>query len=331
MGILKKKSLIVAMCTVTLFGCSETRVTKQEQKQEQKPSIGIMLSDVGLGDQSFSDSAFKGLERARDELGVAFDYREISDTKSYEAGLEELVKEDHELVVGLGFVMQEPIEKVAKKNPKQQFLLVDAVSELPNVHSVTFKENEGSYLIGILAGMKTKTNKVGFIGGMDVPLINKFLAGFKQGVMSVNPNAEITVAYANNFGDDTVGKSIANNMIDSGVDFIYPAAGLTGVGSIQAAQERNVYAFGVDSDQFYIAERAVVSSMLKKIDVAIYEVAKQLEHDGKVSKKNLEFGIQEKGVGIAPVRILPLTETEQTALQNATKDIASGTKQVDEK
>ncbi|MFD3449793.1 BMP family ABC transporter substrate-binding protein [Microbacteriaceae bacterium 4G12] len=320
--------LVIMLVTTMLVGCSQKQPASSKKNAIK---IGIMLSDVGLGDQSFSDSAFAGLEQARDNLGILFDYKEISDTGTYEKGLTELVKQGNDLVVGLGFGMQQDIEKLAKKYPKRTFLLVDAVSDLPNVYSVTFKEQEGSYLLGALAGMKTKTNKVGFIGGMNVPVVNKFLAGFQQGVQDVNPNAQVLYDYAGTFDDDKIGRSMAESMIQQGADFIYPAAGFTGIGAIQAAQDKQVYAFGVDSDQYFIAEHAVVSSMTKKIDVAMYEIAKQLVKNGKISNKHLELGIAEKGVGLAPIRVLSLSNEEQSQLNALVDEISKNKKQIRDK
>ncbi len=157
-----------------MTGCS-TPTTKNNSK-ENTHSIGILLSDTGLGDGSFNDSAFRGLERSRDELGVLFDYREAPDG-NFEGALRELVKQHHDLVIGLGFSIQEAIEKVAKENPNQQFLLIDGFSKLDNITSITFKEHEGSFLVGMVAAMKTKTDTVGFIGGADVPVIQRFETG----------------------------------------------------------------------------------------------------------------------------------------------------------
>lgn len=312
-----------------LSGC----VPAQKQGVQKKPNlkIGIMLSDAGLGDQSFSDSAFIGLEKARDELGVTFDYREVKDTKTYENGLKELIKQDNDLVIGLGFVMKEAIEKVAKDYPDQTFLLVDEVSDLPNVYNVTFKEHEGSYLLGVIAGLKTKSNIVGFIGGVDVPLINKFRAGFEQGVKDVNPSAQILVEFAGDFGNSEKGNMIALKMIQSGADFIYPAAGFTGVGAIQAAQSNKVFAFGVDSDQYFLAEDTIVSSMLKKIDVAMFEIAKQLVEEKKLAEKNQLLGVAENGVDLAPIRVLELNKQEIAQFNKLKNEITNGSKSVSEK
>lgn len=286
--------------------------------------IGIMLSDVGLGDQSFSDSAFQGLIQARDELGILFDYRELSETDTYEAGLTELVEAGNDVVVGLGFMVQEDLEKVAQKYPEQKFILVDSVSELSNITSITFKEDEGSYLAGIAAALTTKTNKLGFVGGADVPLINKFANGFEQGAKSVNPAIEVTIEYAEDFGNDQLGASIANQMITNGADVLYAAAGFTGVGVLKEAQTRNVFAIGVDSDQYFYAEKAVITSMLKNVDVALYQVISEFVESDELPSGHVELGLKENGVDLAPIRVVPLDEQQLQTIETHKENIISG-------
>lgn len=278
--------------------------------------VGVMLSDVGLGDQSFSDAAFAGLVKARDELGIFFDYRELQTSGTYEKGLTELVEAGNDIVVGLGFMVVEDLEKVAKKYPKQKFILIDSVSEMENITSITFKEEQGSFLAGAIAGMVSKTNKVGFIGGADVPLIRKFKSGFEQGAKAVNPNAEIKVVYANDFGNADLGAGIASDMIADGADVLYAAAGLTGVGVLQEAQQEKKYAIGVDSDQYFFAEKAVVTSMLKNIDVALYETIKEFANEEKLASGPIELGMTENGVGLAPIRVIKLSEEQNGKLQD---------------
>ncbi len=307
---------------IILVGCSTE--SSLDFQDDSRVKIGIMLSDVGLGDQSFSDSGFEGLERARKELNISFDYREISETESYEVGLEELVQQGNDLIVGLGFAMQEELDVVAKKYPEQSFLIIDSVSELPNVHSMTFKEEEGSFLVGALAGMKTKTNVVGFVGGMDVPVIQKFEKGFTAGVKAVKPQAKILSVYAGSFGDDKLGADIAEDMIAQNADIIFPAAGFTGVGVLRATQENGVYSFGVDSDQYYLAENAVISSMLKKIDVAVFNIAKELVENKQLKEKDILLGIKEDGIGLAPIRVLPITSSEEQLIEKLKEDIVNG-------
>jgi basic membrane protein A and related proteins len=303
--------IVILLSSGTLTGCSST-----ETIEKDRVKIGIMLSDVGLGDQSFSDSAFAGLAQARDELDIIFDYRELQTVGTYEKGFTELVEEGNDLVIGLGFMVLEDLEKVAKKYPKQQFILVDSVSELDNITSITFKEEQGSFLAGAIAGMTTKSKVVGFVGGADVPLIRKFKSGFEQGVKAVNPSAAVKVAYANDFGNADLGGKIAAGMIEEGADVLYAAAGFTGVGVLKEAQAKRKFAIGVDSDQYFFAEKAIVTSMLKNVDVALYETVKEFKEEKKLSAQQIELGMNEKGVGLAPIRVIKLTPEQEKNLKD---------------
>ena len=316
----KMISLMMAFVLLLAAGCSQT----SSFQPKDRIKIVIMLSDVRLGDQSFSDSAFKGLMKARDELGIFFDYRELKETETYEKGLTELVEAGNDLVIGLGFMVQQDLEKVAKKYPKQQFVLIDAVSDLPNITSITFKEDEGSFLAGVVAGMLTKTNNVGFVGGADVPLIRKFANGFIQGVKAVRPEAKVQEVYAGNFGDDKLGAQIAKQMIANGADVLYAAAGFTGVGVLREAEMNKKYAIGVDSDQYFYAEKAVVTSMLKNVDVALYTVIKQYVETKEVPKGTVQLGLKENGVDLAPIRVVTFTPEQQATLEKWKEKATNG-------
>ncbi|GAE37356.1 BMP family lipoprotein [Halalkalibacter akibai] len=313
--------MIIALIT----GCQQELVVEEQERL----SIGIMLSDVGLGDQSFSDAAFQGLIQARDELGIIFDYRELEQMGSYEQGLQELIDGEHDLIIGLGFMVKDDLEAKAEQNPDQQFVLIDDRSELPNVISVTFKEHEGSFLAGIAAGLATDSGVVGFVGGADVPLINKFKAGFEQGVKSVDSSYQVLVEYANDFGSVGVGQEIARDMIDNEADVLYAAAGLTGVGVLTEAQAQEIYAIGVDSDQYFIAEKAVITSMMKYIDEAVYQVVIDFVSGDLLNQSNIELGLQEAGVGLAPFRLVN-EESYQKEVSKWSEDIVSGSQKVEE-
>ncbi|MGD6878749.1 BMP family lipoprotein [Bacillus infantis] len=321
MELVKKLGLLL-LAILLLAGCSMPG-DAAEVKQEKEYKIGILLSTTGLGDDSFNDSAFRGLERARDELGVLFDYKEAPDG-DLEEKLTELVEEKNDLVIGLGFTAQEPLEKIAKKYPKQQFLLIDAVSELPNIASITFKEHEGSFLVGMAAAMASRSNTLGFIGGEDAEVIHHFEQGFIQGARHVKPDIKILTEYAGSFSDAELGGKIAESQISKGADFIYPAAGFTGYGALQKAQEKRVLAAGVDSDQFFVAEKAIVTSMLKNIDVAVYDIAKLLKEKGKIEQHAFVLGLAENGVGLAELRAFPFSEEQKKALTAAKDEIISG-------
>ncbi|MGR9047676.1 BMP family lipoprotein [Halobacillus faecis] len=299
---------------VGMVGCANNET---QANTEDTISAGLIVTDSGLGDDSFSDSAFQGLEQARDELGITFDYREPFD-QDYKENAQELLEQDHDVIIGLGYNSQEAIEKLAKENPDQSFVMIDAVSELDNVTSITFKEDEGSYLIGLIAGMKTKTDTVGFIGGEKIPVVERFEEGFKAGVKEANADAQILSEYAGTFDDDEQGASITNDMVEEGADFVFPAAGFTGIGVLKEAQKQGIYAFGVDSDQFFVAEEAVVSSMLKNVNVALYDVMKLLSDGQKLDGGTQTLGIEENGVGLAPIRLIELSPEEQNLLNEAT-------------
>ncbi|MFY0760116.1 BMP family ABC transporter substrate-binding protein [Metabacillus dongyingensis] len=318
----KHIAVLLSFCiTILLAGCGQAAM---ESNADEKIKVGIMLSDVGLGDQSFSDSAFGGLIKSRDELGILFDYREIKDTGTYELGLTELVEEGNDLVIGLGFMVQEDLEKTAKKYPKQKFILIDAISELDNITSITFKEDEGSFLAGVVASMTSKSNTVGFIGGADVPLINKFADGFSEGAKAVKPDIAIITEYANDFGNDKLGSEIAKKMIGNKADVLYAAAGFTGVGALKAAQDSGVYAIGVDSDQYFYAEKSVITSMLKNVDVGIYQLLKEYTRENEVPEGHIELGLKDNGVQLAPIRIISLTDEQQKTLDEWQKKLAEG-------
>ncbi|WP_186575869.1 BMP family ABC transporter substrate-binding protein [Aquibacillus kalidii] len=309
-----KKIVLFILFAVALSGCSQA---ESKSVIDDKVKIGIMLSDVGLGDQSFSDLAFEGLIHARDDLGIVFDYRELGDSETYEQGLKELIEQDNDVIIGLGYMVQTDLEKVAKEYPDQQFVLIDSTSSLENVTSVNFKAGQGSYLAGVVAALTTKSNTLGFIGGEDVPIINDFANGYIDGAKSVNPDIKILSQYANNYGDDKLGGEIAKSMINDGADVLFAAAGFTGVGVLKEAQHNGVYAIGVDTDQYFYAEKAVITSVMKNIDVAIFNIAEQLVNNGKIQSGNMDFGIDNKGVGLAPLRVHQYPPTIHEQLEKA--------------
>lgn len=307
-------SMLLLLAAIVLIGCGPSR---QSDSMSGKVKIGVMLADYGLGDQSFNDTAFLGLVKARDELDILFDYRDLVSSASYRDGLIELIEEEKcTLVIGLGNNMIQDFTDVAYLYPSRQFLFIDQKIEAPNVTSITFKEDEGSFLAGLIAGLKTETNIVGFIGGMNIPVINRFRDGFAAGVKTVNPDATVIVEYAGDFGNPAVGKEIAGRFIqERNADIIYPAAGFTGLGAIEEAATKHVYAIGVDSDQFYLAENTVITSMIKNIDVAVYKAVKQFVEEGALSNGHMELGIADNGVGIAPVRVVPFSAEQSDLIQ----------------
>lgn len=314
--------VIMIIMGTLLAGCGFGAWSEEETV---KPRVGIMLADYGLGDQSFNDLAFAGLMKARDELDVLFDYRDLASSGTYRQGLIELVEADCKLVIGLGNNMAEDMEAVAAAYPNKQFLYIDDVIDLPNVTSITFREDEGSFIVGAIAAMKSETGILGFVGGMDIPVIHRFRDGFIAGVHAVKPGARVLVDYSNDFGNPEVGRAITRTMVEQqGADVVYPAAGYTGLGALEEAVEQGIYAIGVDSDQFYVAEQAVITSMLKNVDVAIYRALEEFQDTGSITGGHLVLGIKENGVGAAPVRITSLSDEEADQLQLLQSQLLEG-------
>ncbi|GEN46119.1 BMP family lipoprotein [Alkalibacillus haloalkaliphilus] len=310
---MKLSRLITALLIImTLIACS----SETEQQEDETISAGLLVTESGLGDNAFSDLAFQGLAQARDELNVVFDYREPFD-EEYERHLEELIEQEHDVIFGLSFSTAPAIEAMAETHPEQQFVIIDDVIDLPNVTSITFKEDEGSYLIGLIAGMRTESDVVGFIGGVDSEVIRTFEQGFVEGVEEANSDAEILIEYAGTFDDDQLGADIADNMIDEGADYLFPSAGFTGTGALQEAESEGIYAFGVDTDQYTIAEDAVVTSMVKNVNTAIYEVVESLQNGEVLNGEHLVLGLDEDGVGLAPIRVIELSTLEERTLEQA--------------
>lgn len=268
--------------------------------------IGLVFDVGGLGDKSFNDAAHRGLVRAKSELGVQVQYIEPGDGSDRESALRQRAAAGDELVIGVGFIFSDDITKLAKEFPKTKFACIDytlpqgEAAPPPNLVGLRFREQEGSFLVGAIAGRVSKSKKVGFVGGMKIPLIRKFEVGFQAGVKHVCPDCEVLSAYAGTepkaFADPTKGKELALAQYARGVDIVYHASGKTGDGVFDAAKEQKKQAIGVDSDQFHVAPCCVLTSMIKKVDVAVFDVIKDVV-EGKFASGVHELGVDEGGVG----------------------------------
>ena len=304
---IKKKIISVvltaAMLGTMVVGCSKPAEKKAEAPKEEKQLKVAMVTDVGgVNDQSFNQSAWEGLQKSQKELGIKASYQESKQEADYVPNIETLVDEENDLVWGIGFKMGDPMKKAAENYPDQKFAIIDYGYENgpKNIVGVSFKEQEASYLVGLIAGKMTKSNKIGFIGGMDVPVIKKFEYGFKAGVKAVNPNAQVIVQYANAFNDAAKGKAIGKQMYQNGADIVFHAAGDTGNGMIEAAKEENKFAIGVDRDQNNLAPKNVITSAMKRVDNALFDVSKKLKEGKFEGGTNVNYGLAEGGVDIAP-------------------------------
>lgn len=268
-------------------------------------TVGLVFDVGGRDDKSFNDAAWRGLEWARRDYGVAVLTIEPSDGADREAALRQLAARKVDLVIGVGFIFSADLERLAAQFPDVAFAGVDyapsdGVVTPPNLAGLRFREHEGSFVVGAIAGMTTRSKVVGFVGGMKIPLIRKFEAGYIAGVRHVCPGCQVLSAYAGTepkaFADPTLGQELASAQYDRGADIIYHASGKTGAGVLAAAQARRKLAIGVDSDQFHEAPCCVLTSMIKQVDVAVHEVVGDVVA-GRFRGGIRELGLAEGGVG----------------------------------
>jgi basic membrane protein A and related proteins len=251
----------------------------------------------GKFDRSFNQAAFQGAERFRRETGRAYQEFEIAQAPQREQAARRFAERGANPIVGIGFPQQSSIERVAREFPNTRFAIVDAVVDLPNVQSFVYREHEGSYLVGLMAGIASRSGKVGFVGGMDIPLVRKFACGFEQGVKAANPKAELLVNMTGStpaaWTDPARGAELTKAQIAQGVDVVFAAAGTTGLGIMQAAKDGGILAIGVDSNQNHLHPGTMLTSMVKRVDLAVYEAFKG------VKPGITALGLKEGGVDVA--------------------------------
>jgi len=292
------KILVIASLLCLCVGCKEK---VPEVKAVAKIS---MVTDVGgVNDQSFNQSAWEGLKKAKEDLGIDISYVESKQDADYQSNLETMLDAGNDIIWGIGFKMADIVMKEATKNPEQKYGIIDFTygDKTPlNIVCVMFKEQEASFLTGFIAAKMSKTGVVGFVGGMDVPVIHRFKYGFLSGAEYANPSIEILSQYAASFSDAAKGKAIANQMYKNGADVVMHAAGGVGDGVIEAAKEKGKMAIGVDRDQSDLAPENVITSSMKMVGSAIYNVTKSYVGDKWEGGKTVVYGIKEGGVDIAP-------------------------------
>jgi len=295
----------------------------------QEFSPAVVFDMGGKFDKSFNEAAYNGAERFKKETGIAYRDFEVTNETQREQALRNMARRGSQIVVAIGFSQASGVEKVAKEFPGTKFAIVDAVVDLPNVQSIVFKEHEGSFLVGMAAAMASKTGKVGFVGGMDIPLIRKFALGYEEGAKYVNPKIEIfqnmTGTTPAAWNDPTRGGELARSQFDRGADVVYAAAGATGLGVLQAAKDKGRLAIGVDSNQNHLHPGTILTSMVKRVDLAVFEAFKTTK-DGTWKAGVRVLGVSEGGVGYSLDqynRSLITAEMERRLTQ-ARADIVAG-------
>ncbi len=318
---------------IVITALSITTATYSLAKPGEEQVLGLLLGISGLGDQSFNDMTYAGAIRIKQEYNLKLVYDDSKDTEAeFEAAMVRLIEKGSQIIVANGFYLKNTVDKYARKYPGIYFILQDAlIEDLPNVVCILYSVNEGSFLVGALAGMMTTTGTVGFIGGVDIPVMHVFRQGFEDGAKYTNPEVKIENRFLSKapdysgFRNPAAGFEIARGMYNSGVDIIYAAAGLTGNGVLQAAKDSQLYAIGVDSDQDHIAQGFVLTSMMKRLDNATYgEIKKILA--GEFVPGVVKYGLKEHGVGLSEMKftrhLIPVGVLERiSAIQ---QDIISG-------
>ncbi len=268
---------------------------------DYKPAVIFDMG--GKFDKSFNQSAYEGAERFKKETGIKYNELEVTNEGQREQFQRKLAQRKNSPIVVTGFSQAPPLGKTADAFPKTNFVIIDAVVDKPNVRSVVFREQEGSFLVGALAAMKSKSGVVGFIGGMDIPLIRKFSCGYAQGAKYVNPKIKVlenmTGSTPEAWNNPTKGGELTKAQIDNKADVIYAAAGGTGIGVYQAAKDAGIYAIGVDSNQNYLHPGVMLTSMVKRVDVAVETALKDGMSGEKFKTGMQSLGLKENGVGWA--------------------------------
>ena len=266
-----------------------------------KPAVVFDMG--GKFDKSFNEGVWSGVQRFQEESGVEVMEFEVTNETQREQAMQRMVQRGATVVLGVGFAQADAIDKVAAENPDTNFAIIDVNwLDRPNLRQYSFKEHEGSYLVGVAAAEASETGTVGFVGGMDIPLIRKFACGYKQGVLDTDPDATVlenmTGTTPAAWNDPTKGAELAQSQIDRGADVIYHAAGGTGLGVIRAAADAGKLAIGVDSNQNGLAPGHVLTSMIKRVDVAAYDTLTDAMN-GEFTPGVVTLGLEEEGVGWA--------------------------------
>lgn len=300
----KIKSLMMITLVVggMAVGCGKADTTKQDDRK----LVTLVLDKGGVQDGSFNESAWNGALKAQDELGVEVKYLESNTDADYDQNIETAIDMDSDLIIGIGFNLSQAVEEAAIAYPEQQFAIIDgSFEEIPsNVTPIGFNEREAGYLAGLATGKSVNSDKFGFIGGFEVPAVVNYKEGFEQGIKEANPNAELSVQYANSFTDAAKGRVIAEQMISQGIEAIMTAGGGVNTGCYEVCKERGKYAVAVDMAQSYIVPEAILTSAIKKVDVGVTDTIKSYIEGNLKGGSSLTYTIENDGVGYEKTNLL---------------------------
>jgi basic membrane protein A and related proteins len=293
-------ALALALLSASLFSLACSMRGTAAEGGAKKVHVGIVFDIGGKDDRSFNAAAYEGVKRAARELPIVLRDAEPGDATSLEPAMRAFAQMGYDLIIGVGFAQAPIIEQVARDYPNTHFAIVDGVGESPNVASLLFKEHEGSFLVGMIAAAASKTGTVGFVGGMDIPLIHRFYEGYAEGARYVNPQARVLKNYIGitdgAWNNPSKGRELAIAQYEQGADVVFQAAGNSGLGVFDAAEAANKLAIGTDSNQNWVKPGHILTSMLKRIDNAVFSVVED-EVNGKFQGGVHVYGLENEGVG----------------------------------
>ena len=299
---MNRQTLLLVILVIAITSPACTSVLGKRDESGGKLRVGIVFDIGGKDDKSFNAAAWEGVKRAKDELGIFLRDVEPGDPTSIEPSMRAFAERGYDLIVGVGFAQAPIMGDVARDYPNLKFAIIDGRIDLPNVASLNFKEHEGSFLVGMIAARTSKTGKIGFVGGMDIPLIHKFETGYAEGARYANPKIQVFENYVgvtdaawNNPGK---GKELAKAQIERGADVLFQAAGASGLGVFDAAEDMNKLAIGVDSNQNWVKPGFILTSMIKHVDVSVFNTVKELV-EGRFKGGIHEFGMDTDSIGYA--------------------------------
>ncbi|MBP0979837.1 MAG: BMP family ABC transporter substrate-binding protein [Oscillospiraceae bacterium] len=322
-------SLCLCLILVLFSGC-ETQSKDTSGSTGKLFSAGLVSDTAGINDEAFNSSAWEGMLRSKEELGFDVRYLESRQEADYESNLDKMTDDELDVIFAVGYRLASAIENVASKNPDQSYVLLDSSLENPqeNTLSISYNDQESSFMAGVISAYMTNTNKVAMITGGEGDVINRFRFGYESGVKfgakDLGKNIEVEVQCINSFQDDSKGKAMANAMFAKGNDIIFTVAGNVGKGVIEAAKENNKYAIGVDRDQSYLAPDNVITSVMKFVNNTIYDVCKDIKSSNFETGSSKTVGLKEGAVGLASTTDKLVPEKVITKIEDIKQRIIDG-------
>ena len=298
-----KLLLLAGVLTIGAAGCSSINTNNIEDKTK----VALVLSTGGVNDQSFNQSAWEGALSSKENYGVEVSYIEAKQEADYFSNIENAIDNGNDLIIGVGFKLTDTIEEAAKLYPEQKFAAIDCTYEnIPsNVQPILFDEKEAGYAAGLVAANMTNTNKIGFVGGMDIPSVTNFLIGFEKAIKEENKDIEVLSQYANSFTDSSKGRVIAEQMISNKADIIFTAGGGVNSGVFEACKEKNIKAIGVDMPSNYISPETIITSALKNVGTGVELTVKDLVEGNFKGGEAKVFDLTNGGVGYEKTDLIP--------------------------